>query len=164
MTRAERPSNSSSTIMANTYTALYYHVIFSTKRRQRWLTTDIEQRVWSYLGGIARDSKMTALQVGGIEDHIHILLSAPPTIAPSKAAQWIKGGSSKWIHETFPNMRAFAWQDGYGAFTVSKSAVPDVIRYIQNQLEHHRTRTFQEEYLMLLERHGVEYDVRYLWD
>jgi putative transposase len=150
--------------MANTYTALYYHIVFSTKHRERWLTPDIEERVWSYVGGIARENKMTALQVGGIEDHIHILLGAPPTIAPSKAAQLIKGGSSKWIHETFPNMRAFAWQDGYGAFTVSKSAVPDVIKYIQSQREHHRTTTFQEEYLLLLKSHDVEYDERYLWD
>jgi putative transposase len=150
--------------MANTYTALYYHIIFSTKHRHRWLIPDIEERVWAYLGGIARENKMTALQVGGIEDHIHILLGAPPTIAPSKAVQLLKGGSSKWIHETFPNMRAFAWQDGYGAFTVSKSAVPDVIKYIQNQREHHRTMTFQDEYLMFLKRHGVEYDERYLWD
>jgi putative transposase len=150
--------------MANTYTALYYHIVFSTKHRERWLTPDIEERVWSYVGGIARENKMTALQVGGIEDHIHILLGAPPTIAPSKAAQLIKGGSSKWIHETFPNMRAFAWQDGYGAFTVSKSVVPDVIKYIQSQREHHRTTTFQEEYLRLLKIHGVEYDERYLWD
>ena len=150
--------------MANTYTALYYHIIFSTKHRHSWLAPDIEDRGWSYLGGIARENKMTALQVGGIEDHIHILLGAPPTIAPSKAAQLLKGGSSKWIHETFPNMRAFAWQDGYGAFTVGKSAVPDVIKYIQNQREHHRTTTFQEEYLLLLKRHGVAYDERYLWD
>ena len=120
--------------------------------------------MWSYLGGIARENKMTALQVGGIEDHIHILLGAPPTIAPSKATQLLKGGSSKWIHETFSNMRAFAWQDGYGAFTVGKSDVPDVIKYIQTQREHHQTTTFQEEYVKFLKRHGVEYDERYLWD
>ena len=150
--------------MANTYTALYYHVIFSTKHRRRYLARDIEERIWSYLGGIAREYKVTASQIGGIEDHIHILLHAPPTIAPSKIAQLLKGGSSKWIHETFPNMGAFAWQDGYSAFTVSKSAVPDVTRYIQNQREHHRTTPFQEEYLLFLNRHGVEYDERYLWD
>ena len=150
--------------MANTYTALYYHIIFSTKHRHRWLSPEIEERVWSYLGGIARENKMTAFQVGGIQDHIHILIGAPPTIASSKATQLLKGGASKWIHETFSNMRAFAWQDGYGAFTVGKSDVPDVIKYIQNQRQHHRTTTFQEEYLLLLKRHGVEYDERYLWD
>lgn len=150
--------------MSNTYTSLHYHIVFSTKHRERWITQDIEERVWSYLGGIARDNKMKALCVGGIEDHIHILVGAPPTIAPAKAAQLIKGGSSKWIHEMFPRLREFGWQDGYGAFTVSKSNVPDVIEYIQNQREHHHTRTFQEEFLALLEKHGIEYDERYLWD
>lgn len=150
--------------MPNTYTALYYHVIFSTKHRHRWIQQDVEERIWSYLGGIAREHKMTAMKIGGIEDHVHMLLGAPPTIAPAKAAQLIKGGSSKWTHETFPELRDFAWQDGYGAFTVSKSNVPEVIRYIENQREHHRTRTFQEEFLAFLKRHGIEYDERYLWD
>ena len=121
--------------MANTYTALYYHIITSTKHRERWITLDIEERVWSYLGGITRENNMTAMQVGGTEDHVHLLPGAPPTIAPSKAAQLIKGGSSKWIHETFPTARGFGWQDGYGAFSVSKSNVSDVVRYIRNQRE-----------------------------
>lgn len=150
--------------MANTYTSLYYHIVFSTKLRERWLTDDVAERIWAYMGGIARENKMTALQVGGIEDHVHILLGAPPSIALSKAAQLIKGGSSKWIHDTFPKLRGFAWQDGFGAFTVSKSTVPEVIKYVQDQREHHRTRTFQEEFLMLLQRHGIEYDERYLWN
>ena len=150
--------------MANTYTALYYHLIFSTKHRQRWIERGSESRIWSYLGGIARENKMTAIQIGGTEDHVHLLLGAPPTVALSKALQLLKGGSSKWIHETFPGLRDFAWQDGYGAFTVSKSNVDKVIRYIENQHEHHRTRTFQEEFLEFLKRHGIEYDERYLWD
>ncbi len=106
---------------------------------------------------------MTAVQIGGIEDHIHVLLNAPPSMAPSKAVQLLKGGASKWIHETFSNMRDFAWQDGFSAFTVSTSAVPDVTKYIRNQREHHRTTTFQEEYLRFLKRHGVKYDERYVW-
>ena len=150
--------------MANTYTALYYHIVFSTNRRERWLTDDLEKRVWAYLGGIARENKMTALQVGGIDDHLHILLGSLPTIALSKAAQLIKGASSKWIHETFPQMRGFAWQDGFGAFAVSKSNIAEVIKYIQTQRKHHRMRTFQEEFLLLLKRHGIEYDERYLWN
>ena len=150
--------------MANTYTALYYHLIFSTKLRQRWISQNLEERVWSYLGGIARENRMTALRVGGIEGHLHILLCAPPTIAPSKAAQLIKGGSSKWIHETFPSACGFAWQDGYGAFSVSKSNVPEMIEYIADQRNHHQTRTFQEEFLAFLHRHGIEYDERYLWN
>ena len=128
--------------MANTYTALHYHFTFSTKLRQRWIGPEIEQRIWEYLGGIARANGLKPLKIGGIEDHIHMLVGAPPTMAPSKIAQLVKGGSSAWIHETFGDLRHFAWQDGYGAFTVSKSAVPDVAAYIENQREHHRTMTF----------------------
>jgi REP element-mobilizing transposase RayT len=149
--------------MANTYTSLHYHVIFSTKDRERWLVPEIEQRVWEYIGGIARAHRMTALQVGGIEDHIHALVTAPPTIAPFQIAQFLKGDSSKWIHEEFSALRNFGWQDGYGAFTVSKSNIPAVIQYIQNQREHHRKKTFQEEYLEFLHANNIEYDERYLW-
>jgi len=149
--------------MANTHTCLHYHLIFSTKNRERWLVPDIEHRIWEFIGGIARAHRMTALQVGGVEDHIHALVNAPPTIAPSQIAQYLKGDSSKWIHEEFPALGNFWWQDGYGAFTVSKSNIPKVINYIQNQREHHRTRTFQEEYLEFLRENGIDYDERYLW-
>jgi putative transposase len=150
--------------MANTYTALHYHFVCSTKHRKPWITPDIEERIWEYLGGIAKENKIKPLKIGGVDDHIHMLLGAPPTLAPSKIAQLIKGGSSAWIHDTFPKLREFAWQDGYGAFTVSKSLVPDVIAYILNQREHHRVKTFKEEYLALLERHGIDFDERYVWD
>ena len=150
--------------MANTYTSLHYHFTFSTKTRRPWIAPAIEQDVWAYLGGILRKNKLKPLKIGGIEDHVHMLLGAPPTIAPAKIAQLVKGGSSAWIHEKFPELVDFAWQDGYGAFTVSKSAVPDVSDYIEHQREHHRTRTYQEEFRALLERHGIEYDERYLWD
>jgi putative transposase len=149
--------------MANTYTSLNYHVIFSTKNREPWLVPDIEHRIWEFIGGIARAHRMTALKVGGVEDHIHALVNAPPTIAPSQIAQYLKGDSSKWIHEEFPMLRNFWWQDGYAAFTVSKSNIPKVIKYIQNQREHHRKKTFQEEYLEFLRENGIEYDERYLW-
>lgn len=149
--------------MANTYTSLNYHVIFSTKNRIPWLTLEIEQRVWAFLGGIARKHKMTALQVGGVEDHIHALLMAPPTIAPCNIAKFLKGGSSLWIHDEFPWLRKFSWQDGYAAFTVSKSNIPDVVRYIKNQREHHRKKTFQEEYLEFLNVNQIEFDERYVW-
>ena len=150
--------------MANTYTSLHYHIVFSTKNRERWITPDIDERIWAYLGGIAKENKMKPVQIGGIEDHVHVLLGAPPTLAPSKIAQLIKGPSSAWIHETFPAMKGFAWQDGYSAFTVSKSGVPEVAAYIRGQREHHRVKTFQEEYLALLRKHEIEYDERYLWD
>lgn len=150
--------------MANTYTSLHYHFVFSTKNRERWITPDIEERIWAYLAGIASQNKIRPIQIGGVEDHIHALLGAPAAMAPSKIAQLLKGGSSAWIHDAFPAMKAFAWQDGYGAFTVSKSGLPEVTEYIQGQREHHRTRTFQEEYLAFLRKHEVDYDERYLWD
>jgi REP element-mobilizing transposase RayT len=148
--------------MANTYTSLHYHVVFSTKNRENHIRAEAKDRIWAFIGGIARENKMKALCVGGTENHIHILLMAPPAIALSKMVQLLKGGSSKWIHDTFPGMRRFAWQDGYGAFTVSKSQIPEVIRYIENQHDHHRVKSFQEEYLAFLKTHGIEYDDRYV--
>jgi len=146
--------------MANTYTSLHYHFTFSTKNREPWITQAIEERVWAYIGGVARAHKMTALQVGGIEDHNHAVVMAPLTLSPSQIAQFLKGDSSKWIHEEFPKLRGFEWQAGYGGFTVSKSQLRDVIKYIKNQRKHHHKKTFQEEYLELLQKHDVDYDER----
>jgi REP element-mobilizing transposase RayT len=115
------------------------------------------------MGGVARHHKMTALQIGGIDDHIHALTMAGPTLAPSQMAQFLKSDTSKWIRETFPELRAFSWQEGFGAFTVSKSGLDAVVRYIQNQRAHHEKRGFQAEYLDFLQRHEVEYDERYIW-
>ena len=149
--------------MANTFTSLHYHLIFSTKNREPWISHDIEERIWKFLGGIARENGMKALQIGGMPDHVHVILGLPPTQTVSKTMQLLKGGSSKWIKETFPRMRGFGWQDGYGAFTVSKSNLPEAIKYVQDQREHHRVKSFQEEYLAFLIRHGIEYDERYVW-
>ena len=112
---------------------------------------------------MARKHGLTALQVGGVEDHVHALVMAAPAHAPSEIAKYLKGDSSKWAHAECPALRSFAWQDGYGAFTVSKSNVPAIINYIQTQRAHHHGQTFQAEYLELLRRHGVDYDERYLW-
>ena len=149
--------------MANTYTALHYHLIFSTKNREGWIAPQVEQQVWAYMGAIARDNKMTALCTGGVEDHVHLLVTIPPALAVSKVLQLLKGGSSKWIHDTFPKLRSFAWQDGYGAFTVSKSQIADTIRYIEGQRQHHQKKTFPEEYLDFLQKHQIEFDERFLW-
>jgi putative transposase len=138
--------------------------VFSTKERRRLITPALQERLWPFLGGIARQNDMKALAVGGVEDHVHLLLSLPATVAIAKAMQLIKGGSSKWIHETFPDQRLFAWQEKYGAFSVSVSQLDTVINYIENQREHHRTKTFKEEFLELLKKHRIEYDERYLWD
>jgi len=151
--------------MANTYSSVFYHFVFSTKNRQKWINKEIESRLWSYIGGIARKHKCTALQVGGVEDHIHALILSPTIYSPSQIAKFIKGESSKWIHEEFQNMSAFGWQDGYSVFSVSKSIVPQVIKYIENQREHHRARTFADEYLDLLKLHEVDtIDEKYIFD
>lgn len=94
--------------MANTYAALFYHIIFSTKNRAAFIRPDIEERLWTYLGGVARKHKMTAIQIGGVDDHIHALLMAPPTLAPFEIAKYLKGDSSKWIHEEFAHLQDFA--------------------------------------------------------
>jgi len=150
--------------MANTYTCLHYHIIFSTKVRERWITPDIEERIWSYLGGIANENKMTPLKIGGVEDHVHLVMGVHPTVAISQGLKLLKTGSSGWVRNTFPGMKGFGWQDGYAAFAVSKSLLPEVIAYVENQREHHKTRTFQEEYLAFLRKHEIEYDERYVFD
>ena len=158
-----RPINSVC-IMANTFSSLHYHIIFSTKQREPWIRREFEERLWAYLGGIARQVEAKPLLIGGMEDHVHILLGLAPSLSVSEAVKRIKGGSSAWIKENLPGCRGFAWQDGYGAFTVSKSQMPEVAEYIRNQREHHRYKTFQEEYRAFLDRHEIAYDERYLWD
>lgn len=150
--------------MANTYSSLFYHVVFSTKHRKRIIHREIEDRVWAYIGGIARAHDMTAIQVGGMEDHAHALVMAKPVHSPSQISQNLKTESSKWIHTEFENLRTFGWQDGYGVFSVSKSKVPDVVDYIKRQREHHEKESFEEEYERLMNLHGVDYDNRYLLD
>jgi REP element-mobilizing transposase RayT len=149
--------------VANTYTQIYLHIVFSTKNRLDWIRPDLEARVWEYIGGIARNHKMHPHQIGGIDNHVHALVGTHPTVSPSDAAKYLKGASSGWIHDEFSDLKRFAWQDGYGAFSVSKSAIPDVKRYIQNQREHHKEQTFEEEFLQLLKLHGIEYDERYVF-
>jgi REP element-mobilizing transposase RayT len=146
------------------YLGTHFHCVFSTRERRPLLTPALRARLWPFPGGIARQNKMKALEIGGVEDHVHLLLSLPATISIAKAMQLIKGGSSKWVHETFPEHRLFGWQEKYGAFSVSASQLETLVRYIRGQEEHHRKRTFQDEFLALLRRHRVEFDERHLWD
>jgi putative transposase len=149
--------------MANTYAALHYHIVFSTKHREPWIAENHEAQIWSYLGGIARDGGMTSLSIGGLEDHLHLVLGLPPTLTVSRAVQLLKGASSRWIRESIPELAAFSWQDGYGAFTISRSMLPATVAYVERQRERHQARTFQEEFRALLERHDIAYDERYVW-
>ena len=149
--------------MANTYSALYYHIVFGTKGRELWISPHIETRIWAYLAEVANVHGMVAHKIGGLEDHIHAVLELPPTLTISKAVQLLKGNSSRWIRITFPELDMFCWQDGYGVFTVSKSALPATIRYVERQREAHLNRSFQEEFRALLSRHEITYDERHLW-
>ncbi len=149
--------------MANTYVCLNIHCVFSTKNREPVIDQQIKDRLWAFLGGIAKRNKMKAICIGGTNNHVHALLSVPATISVAKAVQLLKGGSSKWVHEEFPHQSKFSWQEGYGAFSVSVSQLNEIIAYIHNQEEHHQKRTFKEEYLAFLEKHGIECDKRYLW-
>ena len=149
--------------MAHTYTNIFIHYVFSTKYREKIITKEIQNRLWSYMGGIAKENGMKALAIGGIEDHIHLLIKLPTTISISKAVQLIKGGSSKWLHDTFPAYKNFSWQVGYGAFSVDKSRINGLIRYINGQKKHHSKKSFKVEYISLIEKNVIEYDERYMW-
>lgn len=149
--------------MPSTYSNLLYHIVFSTKDRERLITEDFKEELYSYMAGIAREEGGTLLEIGGIEDHVHLLAKFKPSIAVSDMLRLIKTNSSKWAHEDKGHAR-FGWQEGYAAFSVSESQVVAVQRYIRNQAAHHRRQSFKEEFVAMLERHSVEYDPRYLWD
>ena len=146
----------------HSFSSCLVHFVWSTKNREPLLTSDLRDRLWPYLGGIAKQKEMKALAIGGAADHVHMLVSLPPTLSVAKAAQLLKGNSSKWIHETFPKMRAFEWQQGYGAFSIGISGVDATVSYVRNQAEHHRTRSFREEFTVMLRKHGLNYDERML--
>jgi len=141
------------------------HCVFSTKERRPWLDSNIRERLWPYLGGIARENDMKALAIGGVADHVHVLLSLPPTLSVSKAMQLLKGNSSKWLRETFPELlrEDFAWQEGFGAFSYGHSQLTGIINYIRDQVRHHARRSFREEYVRFLRRYEIEHDERYIF-
>ena len=149
--------------MAHTFTNLLSHVIFSTKDRLPLLTPDLRPDVLAYLGGIVRKLRGKVIESNARADHVHCLLSLPPTLAVAEALRVLKSNSSLWVHET-RHRPAFAWQTGYGAFSVSQSNVPAVVRYIRNQDQHHRKISFQEEFIAFLKRHRIAYDERYIWE
>ncbi len=150
--------------MGHSYTNLLYHVVFSTKERHPWLDPEISTRLYDYLGGAIRSEGGTSMSINGCADHIHILAKLRQDKAVSDVLRAIKANSSGWIHFTFRALRGFAWQSGYGAFSVSQSQVEKVQRYIANQQRHHQRVSFKEELIALLDAHGIEYDERYLWD
>lgn len=148
--------------MPSTHLSLHYHIVFSTKQRRRMIAEPWRDELHAYLGGIVNDLEGVPEAIGGTGDHVHLLLRLRATHELADVMREIKRGSSAWIHSK-SRLRVFAWQEGYGAFTVSPSQVAAVSRYIRNQEEHHRKKTFEEEYVELLRLSGVEFDERYLW-
>ena len=146
------------------FTKLTYHVVFGTKFRQPAITKDIQQEFYEYVGGTVRGQKGHLVEIGGIEDHVHLLLNIPPTKSVSNFIRDLKSSASKWVNDSKLTKQEFRWQKGYGAFTVSHSQVEHVQRYIQNQEEHHRKLTFKEEYVAILNRHNIQFEDHYLFE
>jgi putative transposase len=147
--------------MPHTYVSDLVHCVFSTKNRRNLIKPEIQSDLWAFVGGIANKNGLKTLIVGGTENHVHVLLSLPATMPLAKAMQLIKGASSHWMNDN--HARNFAWQEGYGAFTVGISQKADTIAYIRSQPEHHRKRSFEEEFVAFLKKHNVDYDPRYVW-
>lgn len=143
--------------MAHSYVVSLHHCVFSTASRERTLVSDVRPKLFAYMGGIAKAHSISLMGANGVEDHMHMLIGLPRSLSISKAMQLLKGNSSKWLHETFPAMRGFQWQEGYGAFSIGISQVPATLRYIARQEEHHRKVTFEEEYQKFLTRHGIKW-------
>ena len=149
--------------MSSTLTNLLYHIVFSTKNREPAITAPIRAELYKYIGGIVRGEGGTLLEIGGRPDHLHLVVrfKAEPSVATM--VKIVKSKSSKWLNEQPKRPGRFEWQRGYAAFTVSVSQLESVRAYVRNQEQHHRRKTFQDELRLMLEKHGVEYDERYLW-
>jgi len=148
--------------MPSTHLSLHYHVVFSTKERHPWIKSNWRNDLHGYLGGCVKTLDGVPEEIGGTDDHVHLLLGLRATHCLADVLREIKKVSSRWVHEDL-RLPQFTWQEGYGAFTVSRSNVATVRNYIARQEEHHRKRSFQEEYLDLLEKHDIEFDERFLW-
>jgi REP element-mobilizing transposase RayT len=149
--------------VAHTFTDLLTHAVFSTSERAPLLSDAIRADVHAYIGGILRESGVTPIAIGGTSDHVHLLARVPADLAISDCLRVVKTNSSRWLRGKWPERRAFAWQRGYGAFSVSESSRAAVIHYIQDQARHHRRISFRDEFVGLLEKHGIEFEEQYLW-
>ena len=150
--------------MPQSFACLHTHIIFSTKNREPLVTKELHPRLGKYIAGILRNIGCRLIAAGGVADHIHLLVSLSKQAAVSDTVRDIKSNSSGWVHKTYPALQSFAWQVGYGAFAVSHSDLEEVKRYIANQVEHHTTMTFKEEFISFLEKHDLEYNEKYLWE
>ena len=150
--------------MAQSLSRILLHVVFSTKKRVAMIPPDLESDLHAFIAGACRKVGSDAFRVGGTANHVHIACTPPRTVTVSKLVQDVKQSSSKWIKAQDDRCASFAWQSGFGAFSFGQSQFDKVIRYVENQQEHHRTKTFKEELTEILERYAVKYDERYLWD
>jgi putative transposase len=146
--------------MSHTYVQNNLHVIFSTKNRQKLISKTLQPEIWSYMAGICRNIGIVVMAIGGAEEHVHVFFHHPATMPLSEAIRTIKANSSLWVRET---NRIFAWQQGFAALSVSASNRSAVVNYIRNQEKHHRKMSFEDEFLALLKKHGVEYDPKYVF-
>lgn len=149
--------------MANTYTKIYLHIVFSVKRRQHLISKKWKGELYKYICGIVNGKDQKVYAIGGVEDHIHILVSIKPNIAISDLVRDIKANSSKWINENRFISGQFQWQEGFGAFSYAQSQLGRIITYINNQEKHHQKESFNDEYLILLKSYDVEYDENFLF-
>ncbi len=149
--------------MAHTYFQNYYHLIWSTKERLPLIPQNSKERVFEYTYGSFKNADCIPLLVGGMSDHIHMLVEIPPKFPVSEIVREIKICTSKWISVNLENCKGFAWQEGYGSFTVSSSKKDIVFQYIKNQELHHTNKSFKDEFIELLDKHGVKFDEKYLW-
>jgi len=149
--------------MSHTYSNLLSHVVFSTKDRRPLIDAELKPRLLGYLNGIVSESGGKVVSLNAMPDHLHMLWELPPTSSLSDSMRVLKTNSSRWVRETWGSQKPFAWQTGYGAFSVSRSQVPGVAKYIEGQESHHRRRTFQEEFVELLVKHGIDYDRKYVF-
>ncbi len=152
--------------MAQSLTANLIHLIYSTKHREAQLAerSEIRPKLFAYQAGIYKTLDSPAIAIGGTQDHIHALFILSKTLALCDLIEEVKKGSSKWLKTQDTGFAGFRWQNGYGAFSLSQSHVAQARRYIDGQIEHHQTLTFQEEFRLFLKRYGVNYDERYVWD
>lgn len=150
--------------MAQSLARLQIHLVFSTKNRQRLITDDVRESLHAYMAAVLADQDCTPLLINSVEDHVHMFFVLARTVSVSQAAEKVKKTSSKWIKTRGPEFASFAWQAGYGAFSVSESKGESVRRYNAGQRKHHRRVTFQEEFRKFLKAHRIEFDEKYVWD